>query len=42
LEIHASTLKSQTDLVDLFLYAWHIYYWHIYFIKIDIDNTQQQ
>ncbi|MDA9829721.1 hypothetical protein N9C66_00140 [Akkermansiaceae bacterium] len=25
LEIHASTLKSQTDLVDLFLYAWHIY-----------------
>jgi hypothetical protein len=25
LEIHASTLKSQTDLVDLFLYAWHIF-----------------
>jgi hypothetical protein len=25
LEFHASTLKSQTDLVDLFLYAWHIF-----------------
>jgi hypothetical protein len=34
---HASTLKSQTDRVDPFLYAWHIFFfcflWHIFIFK---------